>query len=465
MITLTNTESKKKEVFEPITPNTVKMYSCGPTVYDYIHIGNLRAFLLSDILRRTFEFNGFTVTQVMNITDVGQLNPNSVGEEEDKMTKGLKRENKPITLEAMTELADFYTEKFKEHLKLLNILTPTIMPKASENITEDVAFIQKLQEKGFTYKTSDGIYFDTAKDPQYGKLGGISTDDSHARVTQNSEKKNFKDFALWKFNDKLGYPSPWGQGFPGWHIECSAMSEKYLGEHFDIHTGGADLAPIHHNNEIAQSESAHGHPFVNYWLHNAFVNVESTKMSKSLGNFLTVTDLQKFLPNRDLQYCASLYRYYLLLTHYRNPVNFQSEAYINLSDTLDKIHATFRELGSETGTPLSVHIENFKSHINDDLNTPRAVAEIFAVLKDEASNADKKATLLEFDKVLGLGLDSLQAVIIPKTVQKLVHLREEARSKKDWTESDRLRQEIAENGFDVKDTEHGSLLSPNKSTA
>jgi cysteinyl-tRNA synthetase len=380
---LTNTLSGKKEEFIPIIPGKVRMYSCGPTVYDYIHIGNLRAFFLSDLLRRAFEFNGYDVTQVMNITDVGQLNPDSISDEEDKMTKGLKRENKPITIEAMKELADFYTEAFKKDLAELNIKTPIHLPKASEHIPEDIALIQELEKKGFTYQTSDGVYFDTSKDLHYGKLGGLAHDDSHARINENSEKKNFRDFALWKFNSVLGYPSPWGQGFPGWHIECSAMAQKYLGHEFDVHTGGIDLAPIHHNNEIAQSENACGCDFVHYWVHNAFLNIEGGKMAKSLGNFLTLQGLK----DKDITPLA--YRYWLLTAHYRTPAHFSLEAVEAAQTAYNRLIELFDDLGSDYEAWNEKYLSQFKEYINDDLDTPKALALMWDLLKDPMSAANQ----------------------------------------------------------------------------
>jgi cysteinyl-tRNA synthetase len=398
MIKLSNTLSGEKEVFTPLQDNKVGMYNCGPTVYDYVHIGNLRAYLLADIIRRTFEFNGYEVNQVINITDVGLLSNDDV-DGEDKMTLGLKREGKPITLEAMKELAYFYTERFTENLIALNIQLPHVMPKASEHIKEDISFIQILEQKGCAYKISDGIYFDTSKDPHYGKLGGISTDDKHARVEGNSEKRNFRDFALWKFNSSLGFESPWGKGFPGWHIECSAMSEKYLGTHFDIHTGGVDLASIHHNNEIAQSECAHGNTFVNYWLHNAFVNIDGGKMAKSQGNFLRLQSLI------DKGLSPLSYRYWLLTAHYRSPISFSWEAVTNAQNGYNNLISHIQSL------PDGGHVDDnyhalFKGFINDDLDTPKAIALMWELLKDEEINTEnKKATLLDFVKVLGLGFD------------------------------------------------------------
>lgn len=453
MVKLTNSLSGKKETFKPLVAGKVGMYTCGPTVYDDVHIGNLRAFLLSDIVRRVLEVHKYNVTAVMNITDVGFLSPDG-NAEEDKMTKGLVREGKALTLEAMRELADHYIERFKKNLEALNIKNPTVMPRASDHIQEQVALVHILLKKDFAYKTSDGIYFDTSKDSQYGKLGGLSTEEhSQARVEGNKEKKNFRDFALWKFGDQ-GFSTTLGTGFPGWHIECSAMSEKYLGEHFDIHTGGMDLAPTHHNNEIAQSESAHGHPFVNYWLHNAFVNIEGGKMAKSQGNFLT---LQSVI---DKNISPLAYRYWLLTAHYRSPINFTWEAVEAAQNAYNKLRDHVNELDDSSAKPDSDYFKQFTDFVNDDLDTPKAIALMWEVVKDEklASNV-KRATLSEFDKVFGLKLDEKITVDIPNDVKKLVEEREIARKSKDWKKSDELRAEILEKGFEVKDTESGPKIS------
>ncbi|MES2436865.1 MAG: cysteine--tRNA ligase [Patescibacteria group bacterium] len=454
---LTNTLTGKKEEFIPITAGKVGMYNCGPTVYDFVHIGNLRAFLLADMLRRTFEFNGLAVTQVINITDIGHLSGDG-DDGDDKMTKGLKREGKPLTLEAMKELADFYTERFKENLVSLNVQLPHHMPKASEHIAEDIEFIKNLEVKGIAYTISDGVYFDTSKDPHYGKLGGISTDDSHARVESNSEKKNFKDFALWKFNAELGYESVWGKGFPGWHIECSAMSKKYLGDHFDVHTGGIDLSTIHHNNEIAQSECESGHDFVNVWLHNAFVNIEGGKMAKSQGNFLRLQSIV------DKGISPLAYRYWLLTAHYRTPVNFTWEALEAAQNAYSKLVEHMRELPDDGGIIHLEYIKNFTELINDDLDTPKAIALMWFFIKDpHVSPADKKITILKFDEVFGLGFANIKKIEIeiPEEVQKLVDERAQARQNKDFAKSDELRNAIAELGFIVKDTDKGQQVFPN----
>jgi cysteinyl-tRNA synthetase len=391
---LHNTLTNELEDFRPIEPGKVKMYHCGPTVYDYVHIGNLRSFFLADLLRRTFEYEAVEVKQIMNITDVGIGGNNDEGE--DKIISGLKREGKDISMEAMKELGDFYTERFREDISAMNIKKPDVMPKASEHVPEMIEMIKALEEKGFTYKTSDGIYFDTSKGAHYGKLGRLGKV-TESRV-ENSEKKNSRDFALWKFNSHLGYPSPWGQGFPGWHIECSAMSRKYLGDTFDIHTGGMDLAPVHHNNEIAQSENACGCELAHYWLHNEFVNVTGGKMAKSEG---TGVNLKALI---DGGFSPLAYRYFLLMAHYRTPVTFTWEA-------LEAANNAFEKLKRFVG-PLSLRGEvdpaykaQFVEKLENDLNTPQALAVLWTLVKDkEVTPENKLATILDFDKVLGLGL-------------------------------------------------------------
>jgi cysteinyl-tRNA synthetase len=391
---LHNTLTGSLDEFHPITPGEVKMYHCGPTVYDYVHIGNLRAFLSADILRRTFEYLGFEVKQVMNITDVGIGGNNDEGE--DKIIKGLKREGKEVTMEAMKELADFYTERFIEDISRLNIKMPHVLPKASEHLPEQIELIKTLEAKGLVYKTSDGLYFDTSKDPHYGKLGGL-TKGVESRI-ENSEKRNSQDFALWKFNTNLGFPSPWGQGFPGWHLECSAMSTKYLGNTFDIHTGGIDLAPIHHNNEIAQSENACGCELSRYWLHNEFVNAADGKMAKSEGTGITLAEIAK------RNFSPLAYRYFLLMAHYRTPVNFSWEALEAADNAFEKLKRFVGPLNAR-GQVDEAYKAQFKEKLENDLNTAQALAVVWTLVKDkEIKPEDKLATLLDFDRVLGLGL-------------------------------------------------------------
>jgi cysteinyl-tRNA synthetase len=432
------------------------MYNCGPTVYDRIHIGNFRAFVTPDILRRVFEYNGYEVKQIMNITDVGHLV--SDGDEgEDKMTKGLKREGKPITLEAMLELSAKYAEQFLDDLKALNVEPAFKYPRASDHITEDVEIVKLLEEKGYAYKLNDGLYFDTAKFPAYGKLGNISIEKlkEGARVTVNSDKRNPSDFALWKFDSKIGWESPWGRGFPGWHIECSAMSSKYLGQPFDIHTGAIDLIPIHHNNEIAQSEAAYGKTFVNYWVHNEFLIVGGDKMSKSLGNFITLETLKEKMIS------PLAYRYWLLTAHYRSPVNFTFEAVSGAQNTLVRLIKIVMNY-PKGGAVIPAYKEKFLAHINDDLNLPQAVALAWELVGDSSmSDIDKRATLIDFDRVFGLKLDSVPETKeeIPPEIKVLAETREEARKAKDWTKADALRKEIEERGFTVKDTPSGIEIS------
>ena len=373
------------------------MYHCGPTVYDYVHIGNLRSFLLADLLRRTFEFFGLEVSQVMNITDVGIGGNNDEGE--DKIVQGLKREGKIISMESMKGLGDFYTERFKEDITRLNIKMPHVLPKASEHIERQIELIKILETKGFTYKTSDGIYFDTNKDSDYGKLGGLS-ENRESRIETNTEKRNLRDFALWKLNSNLGFPSPWGQGFPGWHLECSAMSTKYLGDTFDIHTGGLDLAPIHHNNEIAQSESISGQALAHFWIHNEFVNVKTGKMAKSEGNQITLNLLLEH------GFTPLAYRYFLLMAHYRTPVTFSWEALEAAQNAYNRLTKFVASL-PKVGTVNEDYKDKFGKKLENDLNTPQAIAVLWSLVKDGGiSPEDKLATLLDFDKVLGLGLAS-----------------------------------------------------------
>ncbi|PIP73182.1 MAG: cysteine--tRNA ligase [Candidatus Lloydbacteria bacterium CG22_combo_CG10-13_8_21_14_all_47_15] len=453
-IFLYNTLARKKEPFSPLTGGRVSMYHCGPTVYDYAHIGNLRSFVFADILRRFFEYKGFAVTQVINITDVGHLTSDrDYGE--DKMTSALKREGKPITLSAMKEVADFYAEKFTEDLSALNIKQPQYMPKASEHIPEDIALVGTLLEKGVAYRTNDGIYFDTDKSAGYGTLAGLDIEGMKegARVAVNPEKKNPADFALWKFNNNLGWDAPFGKGFPGWHIECSAMSMKYLGESFDIHTGGIDLIPTHHTNEIAQSEAATGKPFVRYWMHSGFVNMGGEKMAKRTGAFIRLQDLT-------IQPLA--YRYWLLTAHYRKTVNFTDDAANGSSTALRKLYAAITVL-PDNGSIDEAYRARFEAALADDINTAEALAILHELLHDDSvSDGDKKATALDMDRVLGLALARAETYAkespVPDEVLKLAEARETARNNGDFARADKLRADIAALGYTVRDTETGTEI-------
>lgn len=449
-----DTLTGRKRDFHSLIDGKVGMYNCGPTVYDYAHIGNLRSFILADLIRRTLEWSNFKVKQVMNITDIGLLTNNDSGE--DKMVLALKREGKPLTLEAMKELGNFYTERFLENLHELNIEIPHHIVKASEHINEQVALIQKLEEKDFTYKTSDGIYFDTSKFENYGKLGNIDIQGlkEGARIHANAEKKSLTDFALWKFNQNFGFESPLGKGFPGWHIECSAMSMKYLGESFDIHTGGIDLIPTHHNNEIAQSESATGKPYVRYWLHNAFVNIGSDKMSKSEGNFITLQTLKE----KGIHPLS--YRYLLLGAHYRTPLEFSWDALLGAQRALENIVRYVAQI-KESGAIDSNYQTSFKNFVDDDLDTPRALSILHEVIADKnLPLGNKKSTLLEFDKVLGLNLQSLADKIknIPQNIIELGEQRDVCRKDKNWMESDKIRALIESQEFIVEDSTEKTVI-------
>jgi cysteinyl-tRNA synthetase len=451
-----NTLTRQKEEFVPIDKKGVKFYSCGPTVNNYAHIGNLRAYIFSDILQKTLEYSGYPVKRVMNITDIGIMSGDA-DTGEDKMTAALIREGKELNLKNMRELAEFYTEKFKEDLRKLDIKIPENIYFASDYVKEDVELVQKLEERGYAYKTNDGIYFDTAKMPEYGILRGGKTkrDESHVRVAPNPDKRNPEDFALWKFNSQIGYESPWGKGFPGWHVECSAIGMKFLGEQFDIHTGGIDLIPTHHTNEIAQSECATGKkPFVRFWMHNEFVDTGNEKMSKSKGNFLQL----RSLPEKNIDPLA--YRLWLLMAHYRTKINFNWEALEGAETALKRLYGLYLGLGKEVGKINEKYQAEFKKFITDDLDTPQAISLLWELLKDESvSSADKKATLLDFDKVLGLGFQSLKEEKIPEEVKKLADQRAAARANKDFKKSDELREKINSLGYGVKDTPEGQKIS------
>ncbi len=454
MLSLYNTLTRQQEPFSPVDGTTVRMYNCGPTVYDRVHIGNLRAYIFVDTLRRVLQYEKLTVQQVMNITDVGHLT--SDGDSgEDKMSRGLQREGLPVSLDGMRELADRYTRAFEEDIATLNILHPTMMPRASEHISEQIALITTLEQKGFVYRTSDGLYFDTQRDSAYGRLGGLATGDTHARVEENPEKKNARDFALWKFNDALGWESPWGKGFPGWHLECSAMAMKYLGETLDIHTGGIDHISVHHNNEIAQSENATGKPFSRFWVHNNFLTIADEKISKSFGNGITLPDLVA----RGIAPLA--FRYWALTAHYRSAVNFTWEALTGAQTAYEKLRARITELAEHTGGVVDVAYDaEFRAALDDDLNTPQALSYIWELLKDdEVRDADTYATIIAWDAVLGLKLEETETLTIPDDVQALMHRRELARDAKHWDMADTLRQEIEAAGFEVKDTPEGQKLS------
>lgn len=455
-LVLYNTLTREKELFAPMHKGKVGMYSCGPTVYWYAHIGNMRTYIFSDILRRVLEYNGIKVKQVMNVTDVGHLAGDS-DSGEDKMESAAVKEHR-----SAKEIADYYLSVFKQDLKKLNILFPQLWPKATSHIKEQIALIKKLEKKGFTYKTSDGIYFDSARFGNYGKLARLNLEGLEAgRRVAVGDKKNKSDFALWKFSSNPGerqqeWKSPWGIGYPGWHIECSAMSMKYLGEHFDIHTGGEDHVPVHHTNEIAQSEAATGKKFVNYWLHGAFLTFSGEKVSKSKGGLYTISELE------ELGYNAMHYRYLCLQTHYRKQLDFSLESLDAARNAYERLRRKVVELrvlssGKEKKSARwDAYISDFLKRINDDLNVSSALALVWEVLDDDSLGAKAKLGLLErFDSVLGLEIKNMKSVktSVPANVRKLVAEREEARAGRDWVRADFLREEIRKAGFEIEDSE------------
>lgn len=455
---LYNTLTRSKELFSPIQAESVGLYTCGPTVYNYAHIGNLRAYLFEDILKRVLTYNGFKVKHVMNITDVGHLTGDrDMGE--DKMEKGAQREGRTAW-----DIAEHYTQAFKKDLVRLNIIEPGIWCRATDTIPEQIALIEVLEEKGFTYRTSDGIYFDTSKFEDYAKLSRQNRDalQEGARVEKNLEKRNPTDFALWKYSPEgakrqMEWDSPWGIGFPGWHIECSAMSMKFLEDQRDIHCGGTDHIDVHHTNEIAQSEAATGKKFFNFWMHGEFLNIQGgKKMAKSEGNFLTLENA--FIKN-DID--PLVYRYASFHSHYRKPMEYSDDSAAAAGNGLRNLRGQVSRLVAKAGaTRAPVHAgfkEKFLTQLNDDLNMPRALAVMQELLKADIDDAGKLATIREFDvAILGLEIDREEiADPLPEEVLELAARRKKARSDKDWAESDRIRDQLQEMGYGVQDGKEG----------
>jgi len=440
-----NTLTKRKEKFVPINSDgkTVGMYVCGPTVYWYQHIGNLRSYIFADVLKRTLEYFDYNVQHVMNVTDVGHLTSDAdVGE--DKIEKAAEKENKTAQ-----EIANYYLKIFKDDSKKLNIIEPNIWCRATEHIKEQIELIKSIEEKGFTYKTSDGIYFDTSKLSDYGKLTGQKLEDLQAgKRVEMKEKKNLTDFALWKFSEKPDvrqqeWNSPWGIGFPGWHVECSAMSMKYLGEQFDIHTGGIDHIPVHHTNEIAQSEASTGKIPAKYWMHGEFLIFKGKKVSKSEGGLYTISELEK------KNFNPLSFRYLVLSAHYRSPLNFSLENLGNAQNSYNRLKNIIPDL-EDDGKINKQYLKEFENAIADDLDMPKAIAVLWKLLRDE--NADGKLKTIEkMDQVFGLDLLKKDEIKIPEDVQKLINQRQKAREEKNWKEADKLREEIEEMGIVVKD--------------
>jgi len=447
---LYDTYTRAVREFQPLHPPEVGLYTCGPTVYDYAHIGNLRTYIFEDILRRVLEFNGYRVRHVMNVTDVGHLTSDA-DTGEDKMEKGARRTGK-----SAWEMAEFYTQAFQDDMRHLNIQEPTIWCRATDHIPEQIAFIQRIEENGFTYRTSDGIYFDTSRLPDYGYLARLDVEglQAGARIDM-AEKRNVTDFALWKFSPpgqqrQMEWDSPWGVGFPGWHVECSAMSAKYLGEFFDIHCGGEDHIMIHHPNEIAQTQACCGTRLANFWMHGYFLQLDSAKMAKSSGGFLRVQTLM------DKGYDPLAYRFFCLSAHYRAKLNFTWESLDGAATALNRLRLAAYEWGAP-GTLDEGYMDRLAEHVNDDLNMPRAAALTWDLAKSDLPAATKKATLLEFDKMLGLRLADWQPTeeIVPDEITALVQQRQQARQEKRWKDADALREQIAAAGYEIEDTPQG----------
>lgn len=466
---LFNSAAGSKELFEPLKSGSVTMYSCGPTVYDHIHIGNLRAYLVPDLIKRLLIAQGYTVRHTINFTDFGHLTDDA-DDGEDKMMKALKREGKPVTLSAMKEVAGIYIASFKEDSLRFRNLPPTTYTPASDYVREQIGLIQALVEKGYAYEISDGIYFDISKYPKYGVLGNVDINKMKegARVEVNREKKHPADFALWK-KALLGWDSDWGKGFPGWHIECTAMAFATLGKQIDIHTGGEDLMYTHHNGEIAQAESLTKKPYVRYWVHNRHLMIDNTKIAKSIGNGIRLSGLI------DRGYSPESYRYWLLTGHYRSQMNFTFEALDAARQALFRLKRyVFEECQSAPGgTAVKSYLDRFFAALADDLDTPKAIALVWEVVKDDSlTPKDAVATIRAMDSILAVGLSDdtdtavrelgiLDEEDVPEDIRALVDDREHARSNKDWEQADHIREAINLKGYSIEDTPQGPKISRN----
>jgi cysteinyl-tRNA synthetase len=454
---LYDTYTRTLRDFEPLQDKEVGLYTCGPTVYDYAHIGNLRTYVFEDVLRRVLAFNGYQVKHVMNITDVGHL-VSDADSGEDKMEKGSRRTGKTAW-----EIAEYYTQAFKDDLKRLNICEPTIWCRATDHIREQIDFIRCIESAGFTYKTSDGVYFDTSKLKDYGYMARLDIEglQAGARI-ELGEKQHPTDFALWKFSPagqqrQMEWDSPWGVGFPGWHIECSAMSARYLGKFFDIHCGGEDHIPVHHTNEIAQTEACYHTRLANFWMHGYFLQLGEEKMAKSSGDFLRLQTLI------DKGYDPLAYRFFCMSAHYRAKLSFGWEGMDAAAKSLDRLRMQAYEWG-EPGSVDETFAEQFTNQVNDDLNMPRAMAVTWELVRSDLPPATKKATLLVFDQVLGLGLADWKPAEqeTPDEILALLEQRQQARKEKRWADADALRAQITGAGFEIEDTPQGPRVKARK---
>jgi cysteinyl-tRNA synthetase len=464
-ITLYNTMTRSKDQLAPLEGPNVSLYTCGPTVYNYAHIGNLRTYVFEDILKRALIYRGYEVNHVMNVTDVGHL-VSDADDGEDKMALGAQREGKTVW-----EIAQFYWDAFRKDIELLNIIEPTVWCRATDHIQEQIDQVQILEEKGFTYTIDDGVYFDTSKLTDYGKLARLDIAGlrAGARIEVTQGKRSYTDFALWKLSPKdskrlMEWESPWGMGFPGWHLECSTMAMKYLGEHLDIHCGGIDHIAVHHTNEIAQAESALGHEWTKCWMHGEFLTMAKTedsaggKMSKSSGEFLTMEVL-----TTKHQYDPIAYRYFLLGAHYRQQLAFSWEGMDAAASALGRIKRVVldaREGYSSQEQPIAECIEEFDAAVIDDLNMPRALAAMWKTVKTTtASPGEIYATLLQMDRVLGLGFADMappDADTSDAEIDALVEARTAARSSKDYARGDEIRDQLIDMGVEIMDSPEGT---------
>lgn len=457
-----NTLTRQKGEFKPLEGNTVRIYSCGPTVYSYAHIGNFRAYIFMDTLRRVLQYNGYELNHVMNITDVGHLESDS-DEGEDKMEKAARKENKDPY-----EIAKYYTEIFFKDMERLQIQRPETIAKATEHIPEMLEFVQGLVKNGYAYETSRGIYFDISKLDKYPVLSNRNIDEqiAGARVDVDEEKRNPYDFALWIKAPEthiMKWESPWGLSYPGWHIECSAMGRKYLGDEFDIHTGGIDHIPTHHENEIAQSKGLTGKVPAKAWMHVEFLQVDGGKMSKSLGNTYTLDQLQE----KGIEPLA--YKLFCFTAHYRTKLNFTFDTALSTQKALNRLREGFlkHQEGTEviSDEKIKEYEDKFLATINDDLNMPAAMGIVWEIIRNQEKSKQYAKLLLKFDKVLGLDLENSKQYLeeakqieLPEEIAELLEKRKQARENKDWKIADQIRDQLKEKGYSVKDTKEGMTV-------
>ena len=464
-LTFYNTLTRKKEEFHSIDENRVRMYSCGPTVYSYAHIGNFRTYIFMDTLRRVLKYNGYELKHVMNITDVGHLESDA-DEGEDKMEKAARKEKKDPY-----EIANFYTEIFLKDMEKLNIDKPEIITKATENISQMIEYVKEIIKNGYAYETSKGIYFDISKLDKYPVLSNRKLDDqiAGARVDVDPEKKNPYDFALWikaPENHIMKWESPWGLSYPGWHLECSTMGRRFLGEEFDIHTGGVDHIPTHHENEIAQSKGATGKIPAHVWMHCEYLQVDGGKMSKSLGNTYTISQLEE----KGISPLA--FKLFCFTAHYRNKLNFTFEGAYGAQKALERLYDSYIKNANGVDDVdediIKEYEERFLAYINDDMNMPGAMSVVWEIARNVKKSIKFADLLLKFDKVLGLDMKNAENYLLefkheeseelPEEIKALVEERKQARAEKNWAKSDEIRDRIISLGYSIKDTKDGIIV-------